>query len=81
MTPEGPTATLQLAELAGNLRGRKLSGQGNLAVSPQRVPSGTLSVRSGRSELRFVGREGDAIDPAEAKADSATAVAAVTHRQ
>lgn len=64
ITPEGPTAKLQLAELAGELRGRKLSGAGDLAISPQRVPSGILNLRSGRSVLEFRGREGDAVDAA-----------------
>lgn len=62
MTEEGPEATLRLANLGGELRGRSLSGAADLAITPQLVPSGTIALSSGKSELRFRGRQGDEID-------------------
>lgn len=64
MTPAGPSATLQLAGLSGQLRGRAVSGRANLALSPALVPSGTLELRSGRSLLTFKGERGDRIEAA-----------------
>lgn len=58
----GPQATLQLANLTGRLRGRDLSGEADLVLTPQPVLAGTLSLNSGSSELRFRGERGDAID-------------------
>jgi translocation and assembly module TamB len=62
MTDEGPDAKVRLANLSGELRGRTLSGAADLAVTPQLVPSGTMELSSGKSELRFRGQPGDQID-------------------
>lgn len=62
LTEQGPQASLQLANLNGELRGRKLSGAADLVVTPQPVLAGTLSLNSGSSELRFRGERGDAMN-------------------
>ncbi|MGH8187183.1 MAG: translocation/assembly module TamB domain-containing protein, partial [Steroidobacteraceae bacterium] len=62
MTEEGPDATLRLTNLSGELRGRTLSGTADLSITPQLVPSGTMTLSSGKSELRFRGQPGDQID-------------------
>ncbi|MGH6609815.1 MAG: translocation/assembly module TamB domain-containing protein, partial [Burkholderiaceae bacterium] len=62
LTEQGPQASLQLANLNGELRGRKLSGAADLVVTPQPVLAGTLSLKSGGSELRFRGERGDAMN-------------------
>lgn len=59
---EGPEATLQLTQLRGQLRGRPLSGNADLSIAPPLVASGTLAVNSGKSQLRFRGRNGDQLD-------------------
>jgi translocation and assembly module TamB len=59
---EGPEATLRLTQLRGELRGRALSGNADLAMAPPLVASGTLALNSGQSELRFRGRNGDQLD-------------------
>lgn len=62
ITDEGPDATARLTNLHGELRGRPLSGNADLSLTPALVPSGTLALDSGKSELRFRGRRGDRID-------------------
>jgi len=62
MLEEGPEATLQLSQLRGELRGRPLSGDADLSLAPPLIASGTLAVKSGKSELQFRGRNGDRLD-------------------
>ena len=62
MLEEGPEATLTLTQLRGELRGRPLSGNANLTLTPPLVASGTLALNSGQSELRFRGRSSDQLD-------------------
>ena len=62
LSEKGPSATLELTDLSGKLRGRAMSGHADLAVTPTLVPAGTLALRSGESELRFRGKEGEQID-------------------
>ena len=62
LTEKGPEASLQLANLSGELRGRRVAGAADLKVTPALVPSGTLALTSGESELTFRGAPGDAID-------------------
>jgi translocation and assembly module TamB len=59
---KGPEATLRLTQLRGELRGRALSGGADLAIAPPLVASGTLALNSGKSRLRFRGRNGDQLD-------------------
>jgi translocation and assembly module TamB len=61
-TEQGPEATLRLADLGGELRGRRVVGAADLKVSPALVPSGTLALKSGESELEFRGAPGESID-------------------
>jgi translocation and assembly module TamB len=62
MTDSGPDAALRLTSLQGELRGRSLSGTADLSLTPAMVPSGTLALNSGKSELRFRGQRGERID-------------------
>ena len=50
---------LQLTHLRGELRGRPLSGNADLTLTPPLIASGTLALNSGKSELRFRGRRGE----------------------
>lgn len=62
LSDAGPRGTLALSDLKGRLRGRDLSGRADLVLTPQPVVAGTLSLRSGRSEVEFRGRRGDVMD-------------------
>jgi len=62
MLEKGPEATLQLTQLRGELRGRPLSGNADLSLAPPLIASGTVALKSGKSELRFRGRNGDSLD-------------------
>jgi translocation and assembly module TamB len=62
MTSEGPTATLQLKDLTGELRGRKLSGLADLALTPPLIVAGALSLQSGESDVKVRGKHGDKLD-------------------
>ncbi len=59
---EGPEASLTLTQLRGELRGRPLSGNADLTLTPPLVASGTMALNSGQSELRFRGRSSDQLD-------------------
>jgi translocation and assembly module TamB len=59
---KGPEASLRLTRLRGELRGRPLSGNADLSLAPPLIASGTLALKSGKSELNFRGRNGDALD-------------------
>ncbi len=62
MLEKGPQATAQLTKLRGELRGRPLSGNADVSVTPPLIASGTVALNSGQSELRFRGRRGDTLD-------------------
>lgn len=62
MQEKGPQATAQLTNLRGELRGRPLSGNADVSVTPPLIASGTVALKSGKSELRFRGRRGDELD-------------------
>ncbi|HEX7012614.1 MAG TPA: translocation/assembly module TamB domain-containing protein [Steroidobacteraceae bacterium] len=62
MTEQGPEGRLTLEDLAGDLRGRTVAGRADLSITPARVISGVLDLRSGQSELRFRGEPGEELD-------------------
>jgi translocation and assembly module TamB len=62
VTEEGPDATFRLADLGGQLRGRRVAGRADLRITPALVPSGSLALASGDSALTFRGASGDSID-------------------
>ncbi|HEX2492255.1 MAG TPA: hypothetical protein VHK24_00675, partial [Steroidobacter sp.] len=49
LTEEGPAGTFSLQNLAGDLRGRKLSGRAQLTLMPKFTLAGTLALKSGAS--------------------------------
>ena len=53
MLEKGPEATAQLTKLRGELRGRPLSGNADVSVTPPLIASGTVALNSGKSELRL----------------------------
>lgn len=53
LAPQGPDATFKLTRLSGHLRQRKLSGHGDLHVTPARVIRGSLALASGNSRLQL----------------------------
>jgi len=54
----GPHARFRLDRLAGRLRGRAISGAGDVTIGPDRRPSGTLQLQSGGASLRAVASAG-----------------------
>ena len=62
LTEQGPQATLELTDLHGRLRDRQLSGQADLALSPDMAIGGALRLRSGQSELRLQGQRGSTMN-------------------
>lgn len=62
MLEKGPEATAHLTQLRGELRGRQLSGNADVTITPPLIASGTVALNSGKSELRFQGRRGDSLD-------------------
>jgi len=62
LSEAGPRGRFVLDELNGRLRGRGISGEGDLVLTPQRVVAGTLSLHSGQSDVEFRGKPGDAMD-------------------
>jgi translocation and assembly module TamB len=61
LTESGPRADVDLDALDGELRGRPISGQADLVVTPPKL-SGRLTLRSGDSTIAVEGRPGDALD-------------------
>ncbi len=59
---KGPSASLNLQNLNGTLRGRPLAGEAALKVNADKVVSGTLDVRSGKSTVALAGRGGTSMD-------------------
>jgi translocation and assembly module TamB len=62
LTEQGPSASLDLNDLAGSLRGRQLAGRAALTLSPQKVIAGDLNLSSGKSAVRLSGRGGETLD-------------------
>lgn len=62
MTEQGPDATLKLAELRGRLRGRPISGDADMTLTPPYLPAGTLALNSGESRLRVQAAKSEQID-------------------
>ncbi|HEV7717028.1 MAG TPA: translocation/assembly module TamB domain-containing protein [Steroidobacteraceae bacterium] len=62
VTPQGPSASLDIKNLAGTLRGRALSAQAALTLTPQKVIGGTLKARSGHSTVTLTGHNGKTMD-------------------
>ena len=58
----GPDATLDLKQLGGTLRQRKLGGSGRLHVNPDQVLDGALTLDSGNSKLSLQARPGASND-------------------
>lgn len=58
----GVAATVQVESLAGELRGRRVSGDANLVISPGRIVDGTATLRSGDSRIEITGRGGAETD-------------------
>ncbi|HEY8510282.1 MAG TPA: hypothetical protein VIL32_18140, partial [Steroidobacteraceae bacterium] len=59
---KGPRARLQLSELQGRLRDRRVSGVGDLTLEPGMALVGQLQVRSGRSSVRVQGESKERMD-------------------
>ena len=62
MTQDGPDATLKLTQLRGRLRGRPVSGNADLTLTPPYLPAGTLALNSGDSKLRVRAARSESID-------------------
>lgn len=62
MTEQGPDATLKLTELRGRLRGRPISGDADMTLTPPYLPAGTLALNSGESRLRVQAAKSEQID-------------------
>ncbi|WP_158881878.1 translocation/assembly module TamB domain-containing protein [Rhodanobacter sp. L36] len=58
----GPDATLEIRKLAGKLRGRVVSGDGRLHLSPNQVVDGKLRVASGGSTVAVDAKPGTSND-------------------
>ena len=54
----GPHAKFKLERLAGRLRGRAISGAGDVAIGPDRKPSGNLQLQSGGASLSAMATPG-----------------------
>ena len=54
----GPHARFKLDRLAGRLRGRAISGAGDVTIGPDRKPSGNLQLQSGGAALSAVASAG-----------------------
>ncbi|MGH8191570.1 MAG: translocation/assembly module TamB domain-containing protein, partial [Rhodanobacteraceae bacterium] len=65
MASGGPVATFQLTDVAGNLRGRSVTGSNaNLRVTKTNLLDGSLLLVSGQSRLRAIGKSGKRTDAA-----------------
>jgi translocation and assembly module TamB len=59
---KGPRARVQLSDLRGRLRDRRVSGDGDLTLEPGMALVGELQVRSGRSSVRVQGESKERMD-------------------
>lgn len=55
----GPQASLELHRLRGRLRNREVAGSADLTLTPARIVSGTLNLRSGASRVSLRGARGE----------------------
>jgi translocation and assembly module TamB len=62
LDPEARHLTLRLSGLSGTLRGRPVSGDGELTLSREMLLAGTLALRSGESTLRIAGKREESLD-------------------
>ena len=62
LDPDARSMTLRLSELSGRLRGLPVTGDGELALTPDMRLAGTLALRSGDGSLRIVGKRGESLD-------------------
>ena len=62
MEPDGPRGTLQLDDLRGRLRDRRVEGKGQLEFALPASIAGTLRLRSGNSSVRLEAEPGDVLD-------------------
>lgn len=62
MTEQGPDATLKLTELRGRLRGRPISGDADMTLTPPFLPAGKLALNSGKSSVRVQAAKSEQID-------------------
>lgn len=62
MLNDAPHGSMRLAGLRGHLRGRRIAGEADLRLTPQRVVAGSLAIESGGSQLKFHGRPGESMD-------------------
>ena len=62
ITPKGPSASLDLKDLAGTLRGRDIAGQAALTLSPEKIVAGNANLRSGKSTVSVAGHRGQTLD-------------------
>ncbi len=62
MSDAGPSGTLRIDRLSGELRGRPIAGSGQLAMSAPSQVSGNLELRSGRSRVAVKGEAAEHID-------------------
>lgn len=58
----GPTATLDLDQLRGQLRGRALSGRADLSLAANKVISGDADLRSGKSRVQVQAAPGQVMN-------------------
>jgi translocation and assembly module TamB len=63
LTPDGPQGTLELAQVAGTLRGRSLAGtRADLRITPTNLLDGTLLLVAGQSRIQATGKPGKRTD-------------------
>lgn len=62
LTDQGPEATLKLTQLRGRLRGRPISGDADMTLTPPYLPTGTLALSSGESSVRVQAAKSEQID-------------------
>ncbi|BFI95199.1 MAG: translocation/assembly module TamB domain-containing protein [Rhodanobacter sp.] len=62
LAQSGTDATLALRQLGGTLRGRRVGGEAQLHLSPNRVIDGRLQLSSGGSTMRLDAKAGQAND-------------------
>jgi translocation and assembly module TamB len=62
ITEAGPDIKFLLQDLRGRLRARRLAGNADLHLTPDKVLAGVLNLSSGESRVRVEGRGGQAMD-------------------
>lgn len=59
---EGPTASVRLSDLRGQLRGRAIAGRADMTLASNMNLSGQADLRSGASRIRLDAKPGEATD-------------------